>query len=317
MVSNDITKLIEAFVASFSAPPVIWVAYSGGVDSHVLLHALAPYKPNVVHVHHGLSSRAGAWQQHCQQVSEAFELAFYTTRLAITCAPQESWEAKARAARYAYMASLMREGDVLVTAHHQEDQAETVLLQLLRGASPKGLSAMPMSAAFAQGLLARPLLTVSKQSIRAYAQEKHLDWIEDDSNQDPKYARNYLRHAVLPLLTARWPSMAATLSRSARLCAESSVLLDEYAALLLARCDQGGYLSILSLKTLSRPQQKIVLRYYLQQYAMPLPSEVKLETLIDNVLYAKPDRHPQVCWPGVVVKRKKDVLMFFRGSIAS
>lgn len=142
-----------------------------------------------------------------------------------------------------------------------------------------------------------------------YAKKYSLQWIEDDSNEDVRYGRNYLRHQVLPLLTARWPSMAATLSRSARLCAESTVLLDEYAALLLAQCEQGECLSIGCLKMFSRLQQKMILRYYLQQRALPLPSEVKLETLIDNVLYARPDRHPEVRWASVVVTREKDRLI--------
>ena len=303
MGSNRVVEAVQQFITRLeNKPSRYWVAYSGGVDSHVLLHALHNLGEPVtaIHVHHGLNALANAWQQHCQSVCAAMQLPFYMTQLHIQCGPKDSWEAEARKARYAYFASMVPQGDLLLTGHHQEDQAETVLLQLLRGAGPKGLSAMPAHKG--------PLLTVSRQEILVYAKQHQLVWVEDESNLNERYARNYLRQRVMPLLKQRWPSMAATLSRSARLCAESEGLLAEYAQQLLAACQVTEGLSIPALKQLSVAQQKLVLRHYLQRRAFPLPSEIKLETILNNVVYARLDRKPVVQWADRVATRRKTVL---------
>lgn len=304
--------------------PTLWVAYSGGVDSHALLDALVyinrsePFYFNIkaVHVNHGLSEHSGQWQQHCAKICKNLGVDFCGQKLKIICKPKESLEAKARQARYDYFASVMAPGDFLFTAHHQQDQAETLLIQLLRGAGPKGLAAMPVQTGFAdEAHIIRPLLNIAKCEVFDYAFKRSIDWVEDESNQNNQFARNYLRNDVVPMLEKRWPSAALTLSRSARLCAESAELLDEYAENLLLPCvekTEGGLdkLLISELKKLSLKQQKLVLRYYLSQNKYALPSEVKLETLIDNIFYARPDRHPKVAWADIEASRKKDYLNF-------
>ena len=308
---------------SSSPEATLWVAYSGGVDSHVLLHCLVTLKRElnlnfllkVLHVNHGLSPNANDWQQHCERECQRLGIDFYAQQLVITCKPKEGVEAKARKARYAYFADIISDGNsLLLTAHHQQDQAETLLIQLLRGAGPKGLAAMPAKMAFSKGFLLRPLLDIAKQEILAYANAHQLTWVEDESNQEHAFTRNYLRHAVMPILASRWSSVAATLSRSARLCAESMALLDEYAEVFLKKCSTpcSSYLLINELKKLEFKQQKLVLRYYLTQHDFALPSEVKLKTIIHNILYAGIDRHPVVTWADVRASRscRRDFLIF-------
>ena len=310
------------------AGPTLWVAYSGGVDSHALLDALVYinrskpfyFKIKAVHVNHGLSECSDQWQQHCAKTCTNLGVEFCAQKLKIICKPKESLEAKARQARYGYFASVMAPGDFLFTAHHQQDQAETLLIQLLRGAGPKGLAAMPAQTDFADGAhIIRPLLNIAKGEVFDYAFKRSIDWVEDESNQNNQFARNYLRNDIVPMLEKRWPSAALTLSRSARLCAESAELLDEYAESLLQPCmvlalteESGEFdkLLISELKKLSLKQQKLVLRYYLSKNKFALPSEVKLETLIDNIFYARPDRHPRVTWADIEVSRQKDYLNF-------
>lgn len=309
---------IDKHQASGSFPAsAIWVGYSGGIDSHVLLDGLVKsdvqkkFKIKAIHVNHGLSAHADQWQKHCADVCSHLGVEFYGQKLNIICKPKESLEAKARQARYDYFASMISPGDFILTAHHQQDQAETLLIQLLRGAGPKGLAAMPSVMSFAQGSLSRPLLGVTKQEISLYAQQHGLKWIEDESNANNQFARNYLRNNIMSLLVQRWPSAASTLSRSARLCAESAELLDEYAETLLLPCQKSGnnYLLISELNKLSLRQQKLVLRYYLSKNNFALPSEIKLETVINNIFYARADRHPVVSWANIRASRKKDYLV--------
>ena len=207
-----------------------WVAFSGGVDSHVLLHALAARRHELamplgaVHVDHGLHGHSPAWAEHCRQVCA--DLGVEYARLAGDArpAPGESPEAAARALRYGLLADWLPAGALLLSAHHQDDQAETLLLQLLRGAGPKGLSAMPGAAPLGRGTLLRPLLDCGRADLLAYARAQRLDWLEDPSNADTRLDRNFLRQRLLPELKTRWPAAAAVLARSSELCAEAAEL---------------------------------------------------------------------------------------------
>lgn len=209
-----------------------WVAYSGGLDSHVLLHALAalrerlPASVHAVHIDHGLQSAARHWSRHCAEVCAALNIPYLSLSVHAAPAPGESPEAAARAARYTALAALIEPGDCLLTAHHQDDQAETLLLQLLRGAGAHGLAAMPHCVGFGKGTHARPLLDYPRAALRAYAEHRHLHWVDDQSNLDSDFDRNYLRHEIMPRLYARWPAAARTLTRSASHAAQAAQLLD-------------------------------------------------------------------------------------------
>lgn len=299
-------------------PPVarFWLAYSGGCDSHVLLHAAAQLKQSgrlpalyVVHVEHGLHVDAAAWARHCATICEALAVPFTLRRVDARPAAGESPEAAARRARYRAIAELLTEGDCLLTAHHQDDQAETLLLQLLRGGGPHGLASMPQTAPFAAGIHARPLLAYSRSALRAYAQQQGLHWIDDPSNSDTGFDRNFLRAAVMPRLRERWPALAQVLARSAIHQAEAAQLLDTLAREDARQCrreDQG--LSITALSALDEARQRNLLRYWLKELGFKLPDTVRLAQLQQTLLHAAPDRHPEVRWKGVTVRRYRDHL---------
>lgn len=300
-----------------SAMPVLtsesklWVAYSGGLDSHVLLHALAELRRRLgftlqaIYVNHGLSPNAASWGAHCQSICDALGVAL--TIVQVDARPQagESPEAAARNARYAEFKARLATDEVLCTAHHQDDQAETLLLQLLRGAGPKGLAAMAPQSTLGAGMQVRPLLGFSQQQLNDYAVEHGLGWIEDESNHDTGFSRNYLRHEVMPLLQQRWPAMAATISRSAAHCGEAAELLEALAVedWQQVRAGSDDQLEINELIQLSLARQKNLLRYWVHQAGLPLPSEKKLQHIFSDVIPAAGDAQPCVGWPGAEVRR--------------
>ncbi|EJN30828.1 tRNA lysidine(34) synthetase TilS [Pseudomonas sp. GM80] len=216
------------------------IAFSGGLDSTVLLHLLAHLVKTeslpplcAVHIHHGLQAAADAWPQHCQSICDALGVPLLIERVKVQ--PGASLERAARDARYAVFSSLTQANDVLLTGQHRDDQAETLLFRLLRGAGVRGLSGMPAQRPVGQGTLIRPLLDISRAGLEEYAQAHQLRWIEDPSNQDRQFSRNYLRHQVMPLLSARWPQAQASMSRSAAHLREAQGLLDELAQIDLAQ----------------------------------------------------------------------------------
>lgn len=302
-----------------------WLAYSGGCDSHVLLHLMAGLREQLgfslsaVYVNHGLSPHAAEWARHCHQ--QAAALGVECAVLAVDARPKdgESPEAAARRARYAALHGLLAERDILFTAHHQRDQAETLLLQLLRGAGPKGLSAMPRCAGLGRATVYRPLLDVPYEGLLAYAQQQSLDWIDDESNLDTRFDRNYLRHQVMPLLRDRWPAADRTLSRSAQHCAEASDILREVAVddLQLIQGDEPRALSVAKLGLLREARQRNVLRHWLQSLGFSLPSDARLRQIIDEVMAAADDAEPCVRWAGVEVRRYRGYLYALRSTPAT
>ncbi len=278
------------------------IAYSGGVDSQVLLAALAKLKRErqltnpmlVCHVNHGLSADAVAWQTFARQQAEYFSLPFITHTLSLKKQPQQSLEAIARDARYQLLAKASAEPAIIVTGHHLNDQAETFLLALKRGAGLKGLSAMPSNLTLAQHLLTRPLLAISRTEIEAYANQRQLPWIDDESNQDHTFDRNFLRHAVLPELEKRWPSFCQTLSRSVGHCQDAQALLDEVAQADLEQVMIAEQvLSVPALLLLSKLRFNNVVRHFLARYEKLMPSSAQLEQ-ISKQFSAANDKNPTV-----------------------
>ena len=296
------------------------VAYSGGRDSHVLLHVLAssrrqlPGELRAIHVNHGLHPHAARWARHCQTVCGALSVPLTVVEVDARAGDGESPEAAARRARYQAFARLVTAGDCLLTAHHRDDQAETLLLQLLRGSGPHGLAGMPPQAPFGQGLHARPLLDCTRAQLAAYAAAQALEWIEDPSNQDTGLRRNFIRHQVMPVLAAQWPAVAETLSRSAAHCAEAAHLLDDLAADDLHRVEgrQPGQLEVDALLDLDEARQRNVIRYWIHLQGFPLPRQAHLERIQRDVLHAAPDRSPQVCWTGAEIRRYRNTLYVMR-----
>jgi tRNA(Ile)-lysidine synthase len=314
-MSFSVSNFLETFTC---CPPTqrLWIAYSGGLDSHVLLHALAQLRPHLnlelraVHIHHGLQSQADDWAKHCQQVCQALEIRCEVIRVKVRAAPRESLEANARSARYEAIAQLLAPDDVVLTAQHADDQAETLLLQLLRGAGVAGLAAMPPVCRLAKGWLVRPLLAYTRAELDDYARQANLHWIEDGSNADIRFNRNFLRHEIMPLLQQRWTSVSHILSRVARHQAEADELVQILAEEDLQTCEglQPDQLSLAALSSLNQARQRNVLRFWLKKLGLPLPSTVQLQHIISDIVTAKEDRQPVVRWHGGEVRRyRKDL----------
>lgn len=272
----DLADRLFASLTPFVDAPSWCVALSGGLDSSVLLHALVSLKGRqtlpvlrAIHVHHGLQPAADAWPAHCQHLCDGLGVELAVRHVQV--APAASIEQSARDARYAAFAEALLPGEVLLTGQHRDDQAETLLLRLLRGAGVRGLAGMPVRRRLGVGELVRPLLDVSRAELLAYAQAYGLQWVEDPSNQQMQFSRNYLRHAVLPAITARWPQVRRSLARTAGHLAEARELLDELAQedlALLSAPDEFSWLKLPSLnlpalKQLSPARQRNALQYWL------------------------------------------------------
>ncbi len=252
------------------------IAFSGGLDSTVLLHLLAHLAKtqslptlSAFHVHHGLQAAADVWPAHCQSVCDALGVPLEVVRVQVQ--PGASLERAARDARYGAFIAATETNEVLLTAQHRDDQAETLLFRLLRGAGVRGLSGMPSERALGRGHLLRPLLDVTREELEAYAVAHQLSWIEDPSNEDRQFSRNYLRHQVFPVLTERWPQAQTTMARSAGHLREAQGLLDELAQIdLLEAGSRSDFdwlglpsLELASLEKLSAARQRNALSCWL------------------------------------------------------
>lgn len=287
-----------------------WLAFSGGLDSSVLLALCKNLGMDVraIHVNHGLSPHAKSWSSHCKKICEAYQVPFIECAISLDLKAGESLEEAARNKRYAVFSDQMQEEDVLLTAHHQDDQAETVLLQLLRGAGPKGLAAMPAIKPFAKGYHARPLLEFSRAQLQAYAKESGLSWIEDESNEDDSLSRNYIRREIMPRLKARWPAAHVSISRSAAHCAENQMLLEDFSRQGDVKGSRENTLSVSKLLQVVVESQKHYLRTWIHGMKYPLPNARKMETILKTVLAASWDSSPRVEWGPVVLRRYRDDL---------
>lgn len=309
-----IIKTLVTFLNNLSSQKKVVIAYSGGVDSHVLLHALASMREDfpelhlsAIHVNHQLQNDADHWRVHCENVCNALHIPLQAIEAEVKPEKGESLEAVARTKRYEIFAERLPENAYLLTAHHQDDQAETILLQLLRGAGVKGLSAMALQMPFARGFLARPLLSVSQEEVVEYAKQAALSWVDDHSNHDVAYHRNYLRHTVMPLLKKMRPGAAQAMSRSAKHCSTASALLEAFAADDLKQMSiTDKRLSAEKLKTLADNRQVNVLRYWLQSQGCVLPSTVKMQHILQDLIASRYDAKPEITWGEVSLQRVKD-----------
>jgi tRNA(Ile)-lysidine synthase len=289
----------------------IVLGLSGGVDSVVLLHLLAElarsriWKLSALHVHHGISPRAGEWAAFCSALCEAHGIPLVIERVDIGPLLGMGIEAAARELRHA---ALMRQpADFIALAHHQDDQAETLLLQLLRGAGVKGAAGMPYVKHSVQRpaapVLLRPLLDFSRAELLAYAEQNGLRWVDDESNVDDRYPRNFLRHRVLPLLEQRFPACRATLARSARHFAEAAALMDALAEQDARAAFDGEALAVARLAELDAARAKNLLRWFLHRRGALLPDHTRLEEMLRQVIAARADAQLCVAWSGWEMRR--------------
>jgi tRNA(Ile)-lysidine synthase len=300
----------------------VCVAFSGGADSTALLAALAklprpPLKLRALHVDHRLHPHSSRWSAHCRRVARALDVPLTVRTATVGRRRGESPEAAARATRYALLGAALTAGEALLTAHHQDDQLETVLLQLLRGAGVAGLAAMPPVAPFARGVLARPLLQLPRAELTAWVSAQGLPWIEDESNELLRFDRNYLRARVLPVIRERWPRAAATVARSARHAAEAQRLLEALGEADAARAACGAMLSAKVLRTLPPDRRRNALRFWISAAGYLAPPSSRLEEIAGPLLAAREDAQPLVTWEGAVVQRQADLLSLRRTATPS
>jgi len=279
------------------------VGFSGGLDSTVLLHLLANLRAELgfglsaVHVHHGLSPQADAWAEHCRRFCAGLDVPLQVERVAVNRAGL-GLEAAARKARYRVFAGLA--ADALALAHQRDDQAETVLLQLLRGAAVKGLAAMPAERALGPIKLLRPLLDVARSEIEAYARAQGLAWVDDESNADAAMRRNAARHHLMPVLQDLFPGAAVTLAQAAAQFAESAALLDALARLDGAIAPEG--LPIARLAELDAARARNLLRHYLELHGIPIRRD-RLHEALAQMLEARADAQPAVDFGAASLRR--------------
>lgn len=305
-------------------PGPIAIAYSGGLDSSALLHlaARSGRKTHAFHIHHGLSPNADAWEAHCRAECERLGVSFASRRVKLG----DRSEASARKARYAALGALGMEHGVhlLLTAHHLDDQAETILLQLLRGAGPAGMSGMdafnraPTLLGTPEVLLVRPLLQASRVQLEEYVRANGIRHIEDESNADTRYARNALRHEVMPRLAAAFPGYQERFARSARHAQSAQRLLTEQAADDLRACLAGGEtgegadpassLDMARVRTLSADRVSNLLRHWFAERGIRLPSASWLAEMQEQALTARDDANLKVTHPDCEVRRHRDRL---------
>lgn len=318
MPEKTLRKFLEQQLKASPEVTRLVLGFSGGLDSTVLFHALLKVAPLfhlpvvALHVHHGLSPNADVWAEHvrllCKKNATSFELH------QVQVAGGGSLEAAAREARHAAFAKSLQAGDALLLAQHQDDQAETLLFRLLRGAGVTGLGAMHEVSRFsvAGGFSVpqwRPFLALSRAELEHYARINDLQWIEDESNQDTRYARNFLRQEIFPRLQTRWPAVLETLAATAQRLQDADSLLQELAADAAHDCiDTQQRLCIPALQKLSRLRQQLLLRYWIKLHGLPMPGEAMLLRVLDEVVTARVDAMPCLQWPGAELRRYREHL---------
>ena len=295
------------------------LAYSGGLDSHVLLHMMSHLSDSsiqfrAIHIHHGLQKVADDWTSHCQKVCVELNVPLDIKELGLKIKTGESVEEVARRERYKVLSSSLMNNEVLLTAHHQNDQAETLLLQLFRGAGVQGLAAMPEIRQFGsndrQSQHLRPFLNLTRQFLEDYANYHQLNYIEDPSNQDQRFDRNFLRNNIMPQLRQRWNGIDKTIARSASIQAETLQILEGFAENELGRiCSNfDNTLNITELIKHSKAKQNLLIRHWISKSGFDIPSDKKLRHVFSDGVNASEDSQPLIEWQGAQIRRFQNKL---------
>ena len=297
------------------------IAYSGGIDSHVLLHFVYNIslklkilnKLTAIHINHNVSPNAYLWEKHCRKICTDLGINYISIAVEGNIKINKiSTEDNLRKLRYKALSQMIYDNNTcLITAHHADDQAETLLLQLFRGAGIKGLSAMPSQIKYGTGWLLRPFLICTRKAIIEYAHYHKLQWIEDESNQNIAYYRNYLRNCIIPEIKKKWPGIISTLNRVSRNCSEASEL-SEYMAnsdlqYVIDKNDCNLHtLYLQKLQQLSITRQKNLLRWWLYRFKLLFPSEAIIKEIIRTIIYSKYDANPEIKWTEIIIRRCKN-----------
>ena len=320
--AERILREVSRVISSLGAVPALSIAYSGGVDSSVLLEALCRLSNQfewrvlrALHIDHGLDERSLQWSAHCRQFCASRDVGFRSQSVHARAQRGQSPEEAARLARYGALRKMMQDGEVLCVAHHADDQAETTLLQMLRGAGVLGSGGMRAVRTFSPGRMVRPLLNVRRRDIEACARAWNLMWIEDPSNQHSRYPRNRLRAEVLPLLEAIMPGAVSGLTRAAQLQREAADAVAQLARLDALQCAglEPGSLSRVALGALSSSRRRAVLRLWLQPH-IRMPSQRRLAEIERQICSAARDTNPSIDAGGAQIEVHGDSVLLFRSS---
>ncbi len=313
----DSEAIRQALLGALPRDSALCVAFSGGRDSTVLLHALASlrqpaaFRLRALHVNHGLQPDADHWEEHCADVARRLDVPCGLLRVTVR-ERGGGLEAAAREARYAALQAELQPGEWLLTAHHADDQLETVLLHLLRGSGVSGLAGIPRVAPFGAGQLCRPLLAVPGQGLAAYARSElepgGITWLTDPMNAHPAYDRGFLRHSVTPLIRRRFPAAAGAAARSAALAAEAAGLLADLARADAATVASGDRLLLAPLRQLDPARQRNLLRYLARERGWAIPPERRLRAGLSQLLDAGTGKQPVLGWAGHEIRRFRGCL---------
>jgi len=312
-----VLEKIAKTIQSLTEAKRLWIGYSGGLDSHVLLELTVrafkkfpDYQIGAVHVHHGISEFADAWVKHCEQVCADLQVPLTVLWVDGRATDGRSPEEVAREARFDALEKFLQKDECLLLAHHEADQTETILLRLFRGCGPLGLSGMPDKATLGESQFIRPLLTVPKEEILQYAEEQKLTWVEDDSNANTRFDRNFLRHEILPKLSARWPRVVRSISRAGALCLETATAVQVLANqdLNAIKGQNEHSLSVSRLLQLDPVRRRGVMRCWLQAQGCSFPSRDHMERIDREVLQAQPGAKPKLKISDYEICRIRDEL---------
>jgi tRNA(Ile)-lysidine synthase len=302
--SSALNSALIPWKQAIADTPQILVGLSGGIDSVLLLELLKQQidskRIQAVHINHGLSDNADQWQQFTQDYCRQLDVDYHAEKIQLVVTG-EGIEAAAREARYAVFEKLLKQNGLLFLAHHADDQVETVLYRLLRGSGSKGLAGMPESRPLGMGQLIRPLLAYSKQAIQREAVQRDLNWIEDASNLDNRFDRNYIRNKVIPVIAKRWPDYPQAIMHSAGLSNQANQLSKDMALEDLASLDElkeraGWSISIEALTNLSTLRQRNFLRYWSDIQNLSAPSGKIINEILSSVVGARQDASPEIVW---------------------
>lgn len=296
-VALTIGHPLQQYTSEFSKASRVWIAYSGGLDSSVLLSLATECIPTskliALHINHGLHPDAASWEKFCRRESERLGIEFLCLKVQLN--GHENLEERAREARYGVFQEKLGQGEILLTAHHANDQAETILFRMMRGAGPRGLQGMPHTRPLGQGALLRPLINIKKSELEGIARQRSLDWIEDPSNENSRFSRNYIRREIIPRLEEHWPAAVVKINQSAAAIHEASGLLATYANELAERCDLrpevfGSSLDLSKFNVFNFAKRQLVLRQLLSERGLH-PDTPRLEEILAQLHKADSESH--------------------------
>lgn len=287
-----------------------WVGFSGGADSTALLQAMweareqLPAPVRAIHFHHGLQASADEWQQHCSRFCQERDIPFQSERLELGQAGRSSQEEKSRNSRYRAVARVLKDKEMYLTAHHAEDQAETLFLNLMRGSGVEGLAGIPVLRNLERGWVARPLLDCRRGQLEQYLLDRDIDWLNDPSNTDTGFDRNYLRQSLFPLLEERWPGVIKRLSRTARnariTATAMAVFIESQSGDLIRDRIKMPLQKLLGLEP---EMQTLIVRQWLRRHEVPVLPEARLREFLEQLAGAEPGNQAEVQWEDWMMKR--------------